>query len=92
MVDKVDHSRKRKSLSAVIAIRNLKRWEFKVARITQKLLNAMNARCTKPLPPGQIIPDPADATFNFGEWVYFFTIEAINNIALSTDLGMLERG
>lgn len=92
VVDKTDHSRKRKRLSAAFAIKNLERWEFKVARTTQRLLNAMDAHCTKPLLPGQTGPDSADVTLNFGEWIYFFTIEAINNIALSADLGMLERG
>lgn len=92
VVDKSHHSLKRKRLSAAFAIKNLERWEFKVAHNTRRLLNAMDAHCTKPLPAGQTIPDPVDGTLDFGAYIYFFTIEAINNIALSANLDLLDKG
>lgn len=52
----------------------------------------MDAHCTKPLPAGQTIPDPGDITLDFGAYIYFFTIEAINNIALSAKLDLLDKG
>lgn len=92
VVDKAEHSQKRKRLSAAFAIKNFERWEFKVARITQRLLNVMDTHCTKPLQPGQIVPDPTDVTLDFGEWVYFFTIEAINSVALSSEMDLMDKG
>lgn len=92
VVDKVDHSRKRKRFAAAFAIKNLERWEFKVAETTQRLLNGMDAHCTKPLKRGQIISEPEDVNFDFGEWVDFFTIEAINNIALSSKMDLMDKG
>ncbi|KAF9894465.1 hypothetical protein FE257_007968 [Aspergillus nanangensis] len=92
VVERADHARKRKQFSAVFAIKNLEGWEFKVANTTQRLLNVMDTRCTAPLPAGQTFPDPNDITLDWGEWVYFFTIEAINNIALSSQLNLLEKG
>lgn len=90
VVHKTHHASKRKLLSAAFAIRNLERWEFKVASTTRLLINGMDARCTSKMNPGQIIPDPQDVNFDFGEWIYYFTIEAINSLALSSNLGLLE--
>ncbi|OOF99276.1 hypothetical protein ASPCADRAFT_42848 [Aspergillus carbonarius ITEM 5010] len=92
VVDKGEHSRKRKTLSAAFAIKHLERWEFKVAQTTQRLLKAMDGHCTVPLLSNQTIPDPRDITLDFNKWVYLFTIEAINNIALSSSLGLLDKG
>ncbi|KAL3450480.1 cytochrome P450 [Aspergillus insuetus] len=92
VVEKGDHAEKRKQLSAAFALKNLERWEFKVAYSTQRLLDAMDRHCTAPMPLGQRVPDPADVTFDWGEWVYFFTIEAINNIAVSSTLDLMETG
>lgn len=91
VVDKPTHAAKRKRLSAAFAIKNLERWEFKVARTTERLLAAFDKLCTEPLPPNTD-PVASDLTVNFNEWVNLFTIEAINNIALSSTLGLLEQG
>lgn len=92
VVDRADHGIKRKRLSAAFAIKNLERWEFKVVETTQRLVNGMDRHCTPPLKQGQTIPDPQDVNLDFGEWVYFFTIEAINNIALSSKMDLMEKG
>ncbi|KAB8203803.1 cytochrome P450 [Aspergillus parasiticus] len=92
VVDKADHARKRKYLSAGFALKNLERWEFKVACTTKRLLDGMDKYCTAPLPLGQTTPDPADVTLDFGEWIYFFTIEAINSIALSSRMDLMDKG
>lgn len=92
VVDKSDHARKRKTMSAAFAIRNLERWEHKVADMTGRLLKAFDARCTSPLPSEQAIPDAAELTVDFNKWINLFTIDAINNIALSSSLGLLEQG
>jgi cytochrome P450 len=91
-VDKPEHARKRKLMSAAFAIKNLEPWEYKVADVTDRLLKAFDLCCTEPLPPSQHIPSPADLTIDFNKWINLFTIEAINKIALSSSLGLLEQG
>ncbi|KAJ9664237.1 hypothetical protein H2198_000455 [Neophaeococcomyces mojaviensis] len=91
-VDKPEHARKRKLMSAAFAIKNLERWEFKVADVTDLLLKALDSRCTAPLPTSHSIPEPADLNVDFNMWINLFTIEAINNIALSARLPLLEQG
>ena len=91
-VDRPEHARKRKLMSAAFAIKNLEPWEFKVAHVTSGLLQAFDIRCTEPLPASTTSPDPADLTIDFNKWVNLFTIEAINKIALSASLGLLEQG
>ncbi|KAL4915002.1 cytochrome P450 [Aspergillus aurantiobrunneus] len=67
-------------------------WEYKVAYSTQRLLNAMDAHCTDPMLPSQTIPDPKDVTLDWAKWINLFTIEAINNIALSSPMDLLDTG
>ncbi|KAL3462280.1 cytochrome P450 [Aspergillus heterothallicus] len=92
VVDKPKHSEKRKRLSAAFAIKNLVEWEFKVADTTGRLLAAFDQRCTEPLPADCTTPAKADLTIEFNYWINLFTIEAINMIALSSRLGVLEQG
>jgi cytochrome P450 len=92
VVDKADHARKRKLMSAAFAIKNLERWEHKVAHLTQRLVETFDGLCTKLLSIGQVTPDQADLTVDFNKWINLWTIEAINNIALSATLGLLEQG
>lgn len=92
VVDKGEHGRKRKVLSAAFALRNLERWEFKVAATTKRLLDAMDRHCTAPLRPGQHVPDRVDVNFDFGKWINLWTIEAINNITLSASMDLLDKG
>ena len=92
VVDKGDHGRKRKVLSAAFALRNLERWEFKVAATTKRLLDAMDRHRTAPLGPGQHVPDRVDVNFDFGKWINLWTIEAINNITLSASMDLLDKG
>jgi cytochrome P450 len=44
------------------------------------------------LPSGTIVPDAQDLTIDFNIWFNLFTIEAINYLALSSELGLLEQG
>ncbi|KAL1853362.1 hypothetical protein Plec18170_005359 [Paecilomyces lecythidis] len=90
-VDKTEHALKRKRMSAAFAIKNLERWEFKVADTTARLIKALDVRCTSPPSAGEI-SDQGDFTVDFNKWVNLFTIEAINSIALSSTLGLLEQG
>lgn len=91
-VDKEEHARKRKVMSAAFTIKNLEHWEYKVIKLTQRLLDAFDKLCTAPLPQGETKIEEKEPTLDFNKWIYLWTIEAINNIALSSTLGLLESG
>ncbi|EYB29719.1 hypothetical protein FG05_00012 [Fusarium graminearum] len=91
VVDKGEHSRKRRLLSAAFATRNLAKWEFKVRYTTQRLLDAFDPLCTAPLKTNTD-PDPEDLTVDFNNWINLWTIEAINYIALSSKMTLLDTG
>lgn len=92
VVEKKAHTEKRKRLAAAFAIKHLEDWEYKVARTTERLLVAFDKLCTSKLPEGLTTPDPQDLNINFNMWINLFTIEAINYLALSSELGLLEQG
>lgn len=91
VVDKLDHQRKRRALSAAYALKNLENWEFKVADKTERFLRAADRHCTLPLKKG-FRPDAADLTFNYRDYSNFFTLDAIADIGLSERLGFLDQG
>ncbi|KAJ5460753.1 uncharacterized protein N7458_002305 [Penicillium daleae] len=91
VVDKADHAHKRKVLSSAYALKNLEEWEFKVADVTRKLIDAFDARCTYSLSPGTV-PETKDLTVDFRDWTVLFAAAAIANIGLSEDLGFLDTG
>ncbi|KAL1632867.1 hypothetical protein SLS58_011314 [Diplodia intermedia] len=92
VIDKPDHSRKRKVLSAAYALKNLEEWEHKVADKTAKMVAQFDKRCTAPLPAGQTVPDPEDLTVDYRKWANLFSLDAIADIGLSERLGFLDTG
>lgn len=93
VVDKGDHARKRKVLSSAYALKNLERWEHKVADKVQRMIAQIDRRCSSPLPPGQQhFPDPNESLVDFRSWINFFSLDAIVDIGLSDMLGLLDQG
>ncbi|KAI0973723.1 cytochrome P450 [Xylaria arbuscula] len=92
VIDRADHARKRRVLSAAYAIKNLQEWEFKVADKVERLFKKFDSCCTDPLPKGQIYPDPNDVNVDYRQWTNYFTLDAITDIGLSESLGLLDRG
>ncbi|KAK7429430.1 hypothetical protein QQZ08_004022 [Neonectria magnoliae] len=90
VVDRADHTRKRRLLSAAFAIKNLENWEYKVAFTAQRLFKAFDQKCTLPL--RGTIPDAADVNLDFNHWINLWTIEAINYISLSAEMDLLDTG
>lgn len=90
VVDKNDHSRKRRLLSAAFAIKHLEKWEYKVTYTAERLFKAFDAKCTLPLISS--VPETADLTLDFGHWINLWTIEAINYICLSSTMDLLDTG
>ncbi|KAJ3579579.1 hypothetical protein NPX13_g989 [Xylaria arbuscula] len=92
VIDRADHARKRRVLSAAYAIKNLQEWEFKVVDKVERLFKKFDASCTAPLPKGQIYPDPKDVNIDYRQWTNYFTLDAITDIGLSESLGLLDQG
>ncbi|KAL4980009.1 cytochrome P450 [Aspergillus desertorum] len=92
VIDRADHSRKRKVLSSAYALKNLETWEHKVSDKIARLVKHFDSVCTAPLPAGLEEPDPADLTVDFRAWTNFFSLDAIVDIGLSEKLGFLDQG
>ena len=92
VIDKQDHSRKRKMLSSAYALKNLEGWEYKVADKVTRLFAHFDKCCTTPLPPGRKYADPNDVMVDYRGWTNFFTLDAITDIGLSDSLGLLDKG
>ncbi|KAK2595609.1 hypothetical protein QQS21_006656 [Conoideocrella luteorostrata] len=92
VIDKEDHARKRKVLSAAYALKNLERWEHKVADKVMRLIAHVDKCCN------EVSDDAADVrsfvapTIDFRAWLNFFSLDAIADIGLSDKLGLLDRG
>ncbi|KAI0432726.1 cytochrome P450 [Xylaria sp. FL1042] len=92
VIDKTEHARKRKVLSAAYALSNLETWEYKVADKVERFIRGADKACTLPLKPGHVRPDPQDLTFDYRAWTNYFTLDAIADIGLSERLGFLDQG
>lgn len=92
VVEKGDHSRKRKVLSSAYALKNLEAWEYKVADKVQRMIDQFDQRSTLPLKQGDTYPNPQDLTIDYRMWTNFFSLDAIADIGLSEKLGLLDNG
>lgn len=90
VVDKPEHARKRKVLSAAYALKNLESWEFKVADKTERFIRGCDAHCIQD--PEIAYQNSPDSTFDYRAWTNFFTLDAIADIGLSERLGLLDQG
>ncbi|KAK8227138.1 putative cytochrome P450 monooxygenase [Phyllosticta capitalensis] len=91
VIDRKDHARKRKYLSAAYAIKNLEGWEAKVTDKTVRLMAHMDKCCTDPLPEGEAIPKEDDINLDWRKWANYFSLDAIADIGLSERLGFLDK-
>jgi benzoate 4-monooxygenase len=91
VVDKAEHARKRKLLSAAFATKNLENWEYKVNFTAHRLVKAFDQRCVNP-PGAQKGAFSPNAAVDFNHWINLWTIEAINFIALSSKMDLLDTG
>ncbi|KAH8171018.1 cytochrome p450 domain-containing protein [Sarocladium implicatum] len=91
VVDKAEHARKRKLLSAAFATKNLENWEYKVNFTAQRLVKAFDERCLTG-PVTEKTPQFKSEAVDFNHWINLWTIEAINLIALSSKMDLLDTG
>ncbi|KAL4941281.1 hypothetical protein BDV06DRAFT_212815 [Aspergillus oleicola] len=93
VIDRDDHTRKRRMLSNAFATKNLETWEFKIADKVRKMVTQFDRRCTDPLIRDDVSRASAeDFSVNFRLWSNLFTFDAIADIALSERLGFLDTG
>ncbi|KAF2154549.1 cytochrome P450 monooxygenase [Myriangium duriaei CBS 260.36] len=92
VIDKPDHSRKRKVLSAAYALKNLEQWEGKVADKVMRVNRHFDKCCTSPLSSANTLPAKEDVNVDFREWTNYFALDAITDIGLSQSLGFLDAG
>ncbi|EEU34848.1 uncharacterized protein NECHADRAFT_55048 [Fusarium vanettenii 77-13-4] len=92
VIDKYEHQRKRKAVSAAFALKNMENWEYKVADKTERFIRACDKACTPPLKKEMTRPNPEDLTFDYRSYTNFFSIDAIADIALSEHLHLLDKG
>ncbi|KAI0127272.1 cytochrome p450 monooxygenase [Xylariales sp. AK1849] len=92
VVDKPEHARKRKVLSAAYALKNLETWEHKVADKTERFIRAADRACSLPFPSTMTKCDVAGPTFDYRKYSNFFSLDAISDIGLSESLGFLDQG
>ncbi|KAL1839001.1 hypothetical protein VTK73DRAFT_4147 [Phialemonium thermophilum] len=77
VVDKAEHARKRKVLSSAYALKNLERWEFKVADKVQRMIAQIDKLCTEPPAKHERFPRPEDVRVDLRAWFNFFSLDAI---------------
>ncbi|KAK7513188.1 hypothetical protein IWZ03DRAFT_47855 [Phyllosticta citriasiana] len=90
VIDRKDHARKYKYLSAAYAVKNLEGWEAKVTDKTVKLMAHMDKCCTDPLQEGETIPKTEDINLDWRKSANYFGLDAIADIGLSERLGLLD--
>ncbi|KFY97979.1 hypothetical protein V500_01833 [Pseudogymnoascus sp. VKM F-4518 (FW-2643)] len=90
VINKAEHSRKRKVLASAYALKNLEQWEFKVADKTERLIKAFdNAIDTA---HADDVKAKKVGLVDYRMWTNFFSIDAIADIGLSKLLGFLDHG
>lgn len=82
VVDKQEHARKRKVLSAAYAIKNLEDWEFKVADKVARIIAQFDKR---------VSDNNHDVVIDYRPWTNYFTIDAISDIGLTHRMNMLDQ-
>lgn len=88
VVDRDVHSVKRRRLAAAFAAKNLAGWEGKVRDKCERLIKQLDQRCAGAKGRGW----DGERWIDFRWWSNLFTVEAIADIALSEQLGVIEAG
>ena len=92
MVDRFEHSDRRRKFAVAYAPKKIEMWEPEIANSVARLLKRMDGLCTRPLSPEESIPKKEDLMFDGVHWSYLFAVEAVAKIGLSKDLHFIEAG
>ncbi|KAL4914302.1 cytochrome P450 [Aspergillus aurantiobrunneus] len=91
VIDREDHSRKRRVLSHAFSTKNLETWEFKIGDKVENLVAQFDRRAYSPA-GGNGSGQPDNGKVDVRYWFNLFTVDGIADIALSELLGMIESG
>jgi benzoate 4-monooxygenase len=92
VVDRDEHTRKRRMLSHAFSTKNLEAWEFKITDKVEKLVVQFDKKALAPGSEDHLSGRQGDGFVDVRYWFNLFTVDAIADIALSERLGMLESG
>lgn len=84
--DKQRHSQKRRVLANGFALTTLLRWEDKIASRLHALLDQYDRHCLSPT------ASPDAVSVDHRHWMDLFTVDTINDIGLSANLRLIEKG
>ena len=91
VVDKADHTRKRRILANAYAPKNIEKWEEKLAVETLGLLEQFDKRCTDALRSSETVQDPGNL-HDFKKWINLLTVDAVASIGLSSSTNLVDKG
>lgn len=92
MVDRSQHSHRRRMVAVAYAPKNVEVWEPHIADSAARVFKNMDKMCTAPLSPKESIPKTEDLKYDGVYWSYLFAVEAVVKIGLSKDLHFTEAG
>ena len=92
MVNRSEHSDRRRIIAVAYAPRKIEVWESKVVESVARVLKQMDKMCTGPMTPKHSIPKKEDFKFDGVQWSYLFAVEATVKLGLSKDLHFTEAG
>ena len=91
VVDKADHTRKRRILANAYAPKNIEKWEPKLADETLRLLEQFDKRCTELLESDETTQHPEDL-HDLKKWINLLTLDAVASIGLSSSTNLVDKG
>ena len=92
IVDRSEHSQRRRTVATAYAPKNIHSWESAVADWVANLVAQMDSLCTTPPTPTDGGPRVEDLNFEGMQWSNLFSFEAVGKIGLSKDLHFIESG
>lgn len=92
IVDRAEHSHRRRMVAVAYGPKNIDAWEPDVANSVARILKQMDSMCTTPLSPEQILPTSEDLKFDAVHWSFLFSFETVVKVGLSKDLHFTEAG
>jgi hypothetical protein len=91
IVDRFEHSHRRRMVATAYAPKNTAAWEPDVAKSLHTLVKKMDGMCTAPLSFNESVPED-DLKFEGMHWSNLFTFEVVVKLGLSKDLRFIEAG
>ena len=92
IVDRAEHSHRRRMVAVAYGPKNIDAWEPDIANSVARILKQMDTMCKTPLSPEQTLPMDEDLKFDVVRWSFLFSFETVVRVGLSKDLHFTEAG